>query len=425
MVNEKLLHFIWEHSLIDASGLKTTDGVPIRVVHRGFHNNNAGPDFLDARIQIGDKLWAGHVEIHIHTKDWFRHGHSNDPKYQNVILHVVMFDDAELDLPTLELNGKVQAQLITRYHELEQSKSWIACEGNTQNLPPFSLYQFKNRLIVERLERKLNLIREDLEDTQNDWEECHYRNLLRVFGLKVNAEGFSQLGRTLPFKILRKHADNQNEVEALLFGCSGLLSKPSDPYQEMLRGEFDFLKAKYHLKELPASVWNFSTLRPPNFPSIRIAQLASLIAGNKISFASVTEITATKKAIDYFKTVASDYWDNHYHFKNSTLKVRKKSVGQQTLELLCINHTIPMLYGYGWFNGNSTLKERTIEWLEKLKPENNQIVSKWFNLGYKVDSAFDSQALLQLKNEYCNHKKCLSCAIGSNMLRNLNPANEN
>lgn len=425
MINEKLLHFIWENSLIEASSLTTLEGEPILVLNKGTANSNAGPDFLDARIQIGETLWAGHVEIHVHTKDWYRHGHTDDPKYQNVILHIVMFHDADLDLPTLELNGKIQGQLIAQYHELQQSKNWIACEGNTQSLPSFTLYQFKNRLIIERLERKLEGIRSDLVETQNDWEECHYRNLLKVFGLKVNADGFQQLGKSLPFKILRKHSNHLDQVEALLFGCSGLLANPSDSHQEKLRLEFEFLQGKYGLAEMDPNIWNFATMRPPNFPSLRIAQLAALIVNNQISFASVTEIRDPKKAVNYFKTTASDYWDNHYHFRSSTEKRSKKSVGKQTLELLCINHTIPMVYAYGWFNGDAVLKEQAIDWLENLKPESNQIIAKWFNQGYSIESAFDSQALLQLKSEYCNHKKCLSCAIGSNILRNLNPANEN
>jgi len=425
MVNEKLLHFIWENSLIEAPSLFTADGESIRVLDKGTLNPNAGPDFLDARVQIGNTLWAGHIEIHVHTTDWLRHGHGKDPKYKNVILHVVMFNDGNLDLPTLELNGKIQQKLITQYHELQQSQSWIACENNEQRLDPFSLYQFKNRLILERFERKLEVIREDLEATQNDWEECHYRNLLRVFGLKVNANGFNMLARELPFKILRKHVDSLLQVEALLFGVAGFLEAPIDAYQQSLEQEYRFLKAKYQLKTMPGAIWNFATLRPPNFPSLRIAQLAALVANNKISFAEITKIQHHNKAVKYFKATASSYWDNHYHFKSVTEKNRKKDIGLRTLELLCINHTIPMAYAFGWFNGDFTLKERAVEWLEKLKPERNQIVSKWFNLGYTIDSAFDSQALIQLKNEYCNYKKCLSCAVGSSILRNLNPANEN
>lgn len=425
MVNEKLLHFIWENSLIEAPTLFTADGEPLTILDKGKANPNAGPDFLDARVQIGSTLWAGHIEIHVHTKDWVHHGHSKDPKYQNVILHVVMFNDTELNMPTLELNGKIQQRLITEYHDLQQAQSWIACERTPLRLDSFSLYQFKNRLILERFERKLDLIRTDLEDTQNDWEECHYRNLLRVFGLKVNADGFNMLGQALPFKILRKHSDSILQVEALLFGVAGFLETPADAYQQNLQSEFLFLKAKHGLKTIPTSIWNFATLRPPNFPSLRIAQLASLVATNKISFAEVTKIQSHNKAVKYFKTTASPYWDDRYHFKNTTEKNKKKDIGLGTLELLCINHTIPMAYAFGWFNGDFALKERAIEWLENMKPERNQIISKWFNLGYAIDSAFDSQALIQLKNEYCNHKKCLSCAIGSSILRNLNPANEN
>ena len=246
MVNEKLLQFIWNSSLLDSSKLKTTQGEAITIIDKGLHNFNAGPDFLNARVQVGNELWAGNIEIHVNAKDWFAHGHQNDPKYENVILHVVMFNDSDLNIPTIELNGRISNLMIAKYDELMQSNSWIACEASDIRLQDFEMFQFKNRLVIERLELKLDRVKSDLEETNNDWEECHYRNLLRVFGLKVNLAGFTELGKVLPFKILRKHRENHKLTEALLFGCAGMLNEPIDEYQKALKAEFDFYQKKYH-----------------------------------------------------------------------------------------------------------------------------------------------------------------------------------
>ncbi|MFY0671896.1 MAG: DUF2851 family protein [Bacteroidia bacterium] len=419
MVKEKLLHFVWQNQLIEAGKLKTTAGETISVKERGTHNHDAGPDFKNAQIKIGNELWAGHVEIHVNAKDWLNHGHQHDVNYNNVILHVVLFNDIELNMPTLELNGKIQKQLLNNYNELMKSKSWVPCAQHIKEVDHFAITQLKDRLIVERLERKIDAIKKDLNETKNNWEEAFYRSLMRYGGLKVNKLAFEKLAQLLTYKLILKHRNNQFQVEALLFGVAGFLENENDEeYFKSLRKEFDFLKSKYGLKTLKKSEWLYATLRPANFPTLRLAQFASLFCNKSLSFTSIIEKTDAKSFVNELVGIkASDFWDNHYSFTSKAKTKKVKRMGKTFAQLLVVNHFAPVLYGYGWYKGINAAKEKAIDALLYLKSEENKIITKWNELGIVSNTSFDSQALIELKLSYCDLKKCLNCSVGNKILR--------
>lgn len=418
MINEKLLHFIWQNQLIKGPKLELTDGTPIRIKKRGVHNFDAGPDFKDAQVVIGQELWAGHIEIHVHAKDWIKHGHQNDENYKSVILHVVLFDDYDLGLPTLELNGRIRRQLLDNYNQLMEHKNWVACSEMITDVSEFTKEQMKNRLIIERFERKTAPIHTDLSETANNWDEAFYRNLIRYAGLKVNKETFNQLGRKLPFKLINKHRDNLFQVESLLFGVAGFLNEINDEYQKQLQKEYVFLKEKYKLTEIDKKQWQFATLRPANFPTIRLAQMASLFCNESLSFSKLIESVKKNRFSESLdKVTASSYWDTHYHFNKTATRKHEKHLGKQFKNLLIINHFLPIIYAFGAYKDNYELKELAIDCLTTLGAESNSITKNWLSLGLKNENAFDSQALIELKTNYCDMKKCLNCSIGFNLLR--------
>ncbi|MGB0430962.1 MAG: DUF2851 family protein [Bacteroidia bacterium] len=420
MVKESLIHFIWQNKLLNADRLFTTKNEPIGIKSVGIHNHDAGPDFKNAQIQIGEQLWAGHVEIHVNTSDWLKHGHQNDENYKNVILHVVLFNDIELDMPTIELNGKIQKSILNSYENLMKSQSWIACAPKITEIEEFTISQFKSRLIVERLELKIESIKKDLDQTNNDWDEVFYRNLLRYAGLKVNKTGFEALAEKLPYKLIAKYSTNIIQIEALLFGVAGFLNEINDSYQKQLQTEYLFLKHKHKLSELSKNLWQFATLRPANFPTVRLAQLATLFYSKKLAFSQISRNSATELCNEILNTTASEYWDKHYHFGKISKVLRKKKIGKTYTNLLIINHYAPIIYAYGWYKGSFELKEKAIELLQNTKSENNNIIKNWLALGVNSESALDSQALIHLKTKYCDLKKCLNCSIGIKLLRKQN-----
>ena len=420
MIKEDLLHFIWQNKLINAQKLETTKGEAITIKSVGTLNHNAGPDFKNAQLKIEDKLWAGHVEIHINAKDWFNHNHHNDRNYDNVILHVVLFNDYETKLPTLELNGKIRRELLNRYQELMESKNWIPCEESFLWVDNITLVQVKNRLIIERLERKIEQISIDLETTHNNWEEVFYRNLMRYAGLKVNKSAFERLSYLLPFKLISKYTTDPFAVEALLFGVGGFLIEVNNDYQKRLKTEYLFLKHKYKLKEMAIKEWNFATLRPANFPTIRIAQLSKLFCSKSLSFSRIIESSSYEQIISDLQKIRTDlFWDSHYHFEEKSQTIKPKKLGKTYLQLLVINHFVPVLYAYGAYKANSYLKEKSIDILSQTKREDNKITKGWEKIGLKSNTAFDTQALIELKNQYCDLKKCLNCSIGNKLLRKI------
>ena len=318
-MREEFLYYIWENRLTNKD-LHTTEGEPIDIVATGYRNTDSGPDYLEAKIQIGDKLWAGHVEIHVKASDWNRHGHQADKAYQNVVLHVVYENDTTVNaIPTLELKGHFDETIFAHYQAFVSSKSWISCEKSIGQVSPFTRLSWLDRMAVERLETKSTSVTKILEANQFDWEDALYKLLLRYFGLKVNNEAFEYLANILPFKTLLKHADNLIQLEAMLFGCAGFLEDDfTEEYPLLLKREFAVMKAKFNLLTMPAERWKFMRMRPSNFPTIRLAQMAQLIHKNGCLFSKIREAKNAAEVKALFDVKASEYWETHYRFETAS-----------------------------------------------------------------------------------------------------------
>lgn len=423
-MSEELLHYIWQQKLFSAVNLETTGGEKLSITHSGIRNRDAGPDFTQAKIRINGDLLAGNVEIHVNASDWEKHRHQDDKAYSNVILHVVYNNDAEIRfpaLPTLELKDKIDNQFLHRYGKLMLSQTWIPCEAQIHEVDEFIIGSGTHRLIVERLEQKTRDILERLAVNKNSWEETFYQITARNFGLKVNADAFDTLAKTLPLKIIARHKSSLPQIEALLFGQSGMLERNfKDDYPNALKKEFRFLQGKYGLQPMQAHLWKFMRLRPPGFPTVRLAQFSMLLFQSAHLFSRIVEAKSVSEIALLFQTEPSDYWIKHYRF-DAVSRAAKKSLGKDFVNTIIINAVIPVMFIYGKIKGNQSLQDKAISFLEQLPSEKNAIIGRWKNLGIRSESAYASQALLQLKNNYCSHKKCLHCFVGNKLLRTRLP----
>jgi len=416
-MREEFLYYIWENRLTDKD-LKTAEGEAVEVVTTGYRNTDSGPDFLEAKIQIGDKLWAGHVEIHVKSSDWNRHGHQNDKAYKNVILHVVYENDAQVnDIPTLELKGHFDESLFSQYQKLISSKNWIPCEKSIANVPVFTRLSWLDRMAVERLESKSETVTKILEANQFDWEDALYKLLMRYFGLKVNNEAFEYLANILPFKTLLKHADNLVQVEAMLMGCAGFLDDDfKEEYPLLLKREFNVMRAKFNLLTMPAERWKFMRMRPSNFPTIRLAQMAQLIHKNGGLFSKIKAAKDTAEVKALFDVATSDYWETHWRLGVST-EPKPKHLGEATADVLIINAVTPLLFCYGKLHKDESVCDTAMQFLENTEAEDNAIIRHYAQCGVKSENAMQTQALLHLYGMYCKRKRCLECRIGSVIMR--------
>ena len=416
-MREEFLYYIWENRLIDKD-LKTVEGEAVEVVTTGYRNTDSGPDYLEAKIQIGDKLWAGHVEIHVKSSDWNRHGHQNDKAYKNVILHVVYENDAQVnDIPTLELKGHFDESLFSQYQKLISSKNWIPCEKSIANVPVFTRLSWLDRMAVERLESKSETVTKILEANQFDWEDALYKLLMRYFGLKVNNEAFEYLANILPFKTLMKHADNLVQVEAMLMGCAGFLEDDfTEEYPLLLKREFGVMRAKFNLLTMPAERWKFMRMRPSNFPTIRLAQMAQLIHKNGCMFSKIRAAKDTAEVKALFDVTTSEYWETHWRFGVAT-EPKPKHLGDATADVLIINAVTPLLFCYGKLHKDESVCDTAMQFLEDTEAEDNAIIRHYAQCGVKAENAMQTQALLHLYGMYCKRKRCLECRIGSVLMR--------
>lgn len=420
-MNEAFLQFIWKHRLYDNKNLIAADGQMVEVIHPGQQNTDAGPDFFNARIKLGETIWAGNVEIHQKASEWYRHKHEQDAAYDNVVLHVVKTNDQEVTnsqgqkIPALEL--AYPSHLETNYQQLLKSKKWIACADDFHRVDSMALQIWCHGLMVERLQQKTGNIIQQLKQSGNDWNETFYQFLARNFGFKTNATPFEMLARALPLGVLAKHKNNLFQLEALLFGTAGFLNEQllGDDYFLALRKEYSFLFKKYKLKPIEVHLWKFLRLRPVNFPTIRLAQFAMLIHQSSALFSNLVKENDLRKIQDLFDVHASNYWDTHYRFNKSSAK-RKKRLGQSAFQNIIVNTVVPFLFVYGDHHNQQQLKDKALDFLEKIPAEKNSILSNWEKLGVVARSAFDSQALIQLKNCYCNPKNCLNCRIGTKLI---------
>ena len=395
----------------------------LEIVSFGMHNTNAGPDFFNGKIKIGQTLWAGNIELHINSSDWKKHKHSSDKSYDNVVLHVVFNNDLEIldkngyAIPTLELKDLIDANLIDKYEDLIESKDWIPCANQINTIDDFTIQSWISRLAIERLERKSDEIRSTLEGNNNHWEETFYQYLFKYFGVKINALPFELLARNTSLKIIEKHNELLS-IEALLYGQAGYLNDSiNDEYFDRLKKEYNFLKSKFKLTSLDKSLWKLLRLRPSNFPTIRIAQLADLLSRETRLFSKVIEADSVKEIQQLFQVKASGYWSNHYQFGTEVKESRVKGVGINTINSIIINVIVPFTFVYGKSKQNEALIDKSLVLLENINAENNSIIKNWNELGLKSTNAMHSQSLLELMNSYCSQKKCLNCSIGNKLLQ--------
>jgi hypothetical protein len=421
-MKEDFLHYLWKNKKFNFSSLLTTDGEEIVILNSGIYLQKEGPDFFNAQIIIGSQKWAGNVEIHLKSSDWYLHKHEEDSNYENVILHVVWEHDSEIfrknntKIPVLELKSFVSKQEVDKYSSLTKPKSWIYCENDLKTVDAFVLNKWQERLYLERLENKMIPVEKFLEENQNDWEATFFAFLLKGFGLNVNGEVFFQIANSLPFTIIRKERSNLHNLEALLFGFANLLNDThEDVYYKMLQENWNYLRVKYKIENNLFERVHFFKLRPDNFPTIRLAQIAMLFHLQENLFTKIISVKKSHEVYNLFKIEVSDYWKTHYVFDKQSNKKQNK-LTKQFVDLLIINVIVPVQFVYAKKQGNDVL-ENCIDFLSELPPESNTIISKFSGFGIKVDSAFNSQALLQLKNEYCNKKKCLNCDIGLSLLK--------
>lgn len=422
-MKEDFLHYLWKFKKFDALNLKTFNGEEITIINVGQYLKLAGPDFFNAQITIGNQKWAGNVEIHLKSSDWYVHHHERDEAYENVILHVVWEHDTEIfrknntEIPVLELKKYVDAETISNYQSLTSPKSWIFCEKQLAAIPQFVLKNWQERLFFERLERKSNPIFELLQQTNHDWEAVLFCLLAKNFGLNTNGEIFLKIAQSIPFSIIRKESFEVENLEALLLGTAGLLDlEKEDNYFKDLKFRYFYLLHKYQLEKTIVEPVQFFKHRPDNFPTIRLSQLANLYHIHQNLFSKIGIATSIENIYKTFNVSASNYWQNHYQFDKESPK-KKKPLSKSFIDLVIINTIIPLQFAYAKSQGKE-ISEGLIQLLDEVAPEKNSIMDKFRSFGIKSKSAFDSQSLLQLKNEYCNNSRCLECAVGMELLKN-------
>ena len=421
--NEDLLHYIWQFRLYHVSDLKSTSGESLDIVRPGQHNHHAGPDFSNAKIRIGDTLWAGNVEIHIRSSDWYRHQHQFDKAYDNVILHVVAYHDQEIfrtdgtEIVVLEIGNLIPEEIAQNYEYLMAGLNWIPCEKKIKQVDEFFINNCLTRVLIERLEEKSKLIDTLLIEVKGSWNDAFYISLARNFGFKTNALPFEMLARSLPQSLLARYKDRPFQIEALIFGQAGFLdTKLKDTYPQMLRKEYRFLLIKHHLRPIDKYLWKYMRLRPCNFPSLRLAQFAALIIRSNHLFSKIIDEKDIAVISAMFnKLKLNEYWNTHYRF-DQECKYSAASLGEEAINNILINTVSVFLFAFGIRTGSVIHRERGIMLLEGLKPERNAIIRKFNDIGINSSNSAISQALIQLKKSYCDQKKCLSCGIGIKIL---------
>jgi len=421
-MKEDFLHYLWKFKKFDTLNLKTFNGEEITIINVGQYLELAGPDFFNAQITIGNQKWAGNVEIHLKSSDWYVHHHERDEAYENVILHVVWEHDTEIfrknnsEIPVLELKKYVDLATIANYQSLISPKSWIFCEKQLKEIDGFAINNWLERLFFERLERKSKPIFELLEQTNQDWEAVLFCLLAKNFGLNTNGEIFSKIAQSIPFSIIRKESFEVENLEAMLLGSAGLLDpEKEDTYFKDLKFRYFYLLHKYQLEKKILEPVQFFKHRPDNFPTIRLSQLANLYHSQQNLFSKISTSNSVTTIYETFDISASDYWQNHYQFDKESPK-KKKKLSQSFIDLIIINTIIPLQFAYAKSQGKE-ISEDLIQLLNEVASEKNAIMDKFSSFGIKSKNAFESQSLLQLKNEYCNKSRCLECAIGMELLK--------
>nr|WP_314646634.1 DUF2851 family protein [uncultured Prevotella sp.] len=428
---EQLIHYVWKHKLFPLTGLKTTDGQEVEVIDTGLHNHNAGPDFFNAKVKIGGTLWVGNVEIHDRASDWFLHRHDRDPNYNNVILHVAESIDVDVKTRRGDYPPQMRLQVPTavreHYEELLTTDEYPACYRIIPSLSRLMVHSWMSALQTERLEQKTEAIAQRVKDCDGSWEAAYFVTLARNYGFGINGDAFETWAKLIPLQNVAHHRDNLMQIEAFFLGQAGLLDTAAIPerYQQQalndsyfteLKSEYQYLAHKFGLQAMDANQWRFLRLRPQNFPHIRIAQLAHLYYEQRAGLSQLLECESVKKVRELLATQVTHYWETHYVFGEESAKSEKK-LSAASLNLQIINTVAPILFAYGKHKNAEKYCERAFDFLETLKAEENHIVRMWKEVGLIVETAGDSQALIQLKKEYCDRKDCLRCRIGYEYLK--------
>lgn len=452
-MTERLLQYIWQFQYFNKNELSIVGGEALQIIFPGQYNTNQGPDFSASKIIIGKTTWAGTVEVHLKTSDWNKHRHQEDKNYSNVILHVVWEDDGSRNsvpakiteqssigpipfsasmterssvapnmteqnsiAPVLELKSRIPKVLLQRYEELMNSSSFIPCERSIHAIRDITWKSWKERLLAERLLRKTKTVENYLQQNNYHWEETFWWLLARNFGMKVNADTFEAIARSVSVKILAKHKNQIHQLEGLLFGQAGLLKeKFTEDYPQLLQREYEFLKEKYKLQPIHQPVY-FLRMRPGNFPSVRLAQLAMLVHESAHLFSKIKETSSIKEIRQWFAVTANDYWHYHYRFGEIS-SFKKKKPGVSMIDNIVINTVAPVLFAYGNYHNEIKYKEKVLKWLEESAAEKNFITRGFEKLNIENKNAYDSQGMIELKNEYCDKKRCLDCPIGNSILK--------
>ena len=428
---EQLLHYVWRHKMFPLQEMHTTDGKLVEVIDPGLHNRNAGPDFFNAKVKIDGTLWVGNVEIHDRSHDWYVHGHDHDSTYNNVVLHVAgVVDDNVITsdgkfLPQLQLD--VPKEINDHYKELLETDQYPPCYKIIPDLTKLTIHSWMSALQTERLEQKTEAIKARVDRNNGSWEDGYFTTLARNYGFGINGDAFEMWANTLPLKAVDHHRDDVFQIEAIFMGQAGLLELNTIPsqyqrdalnegYFAKLRNEYQYLAHKFSMKPMDATMWRFLRLRPQNFPHIRISQLANLYYSRRAGLSSLVECTTIEQLKAVLATSVTPYWETHYTFGSTSCR-NDKNLSPASLNLLMINTAIPMLFAYGKHKSDEAICDRAFDLLEQLKAENNYITRLWQQCGLTAQNAGDSQALIQLKKEYCDKKDCLRCRIGFEYLK--------
>jgi hypothetical protein len=422
-MKEDFLHHVWQHKKFAVTQLQTTTGESIQILNSGQYLQQTGPDFFNAQLIIGNQKWAGNIEIHLKSSDWYLHNHEKDTNYDSVILHVVweydvpIFRKNNTEVPTLELKKYVELADLHKYQSLTTQKAWIYCENDIRKVNDFIFRNWQERLYFERLERKATEIRQLLLDSNNNWEAVLFCMLAKNFGLNTNGILFQNMAKSIPFSVIRKESFAIENLEALFFGQANMLETNfQDNYTNKLQQDYNYLIKKYKITKNVFDKVEFFKHRPDNFPTIRLAQLAALYSKEHNLFSKIISFNVISELYDLFKVEVSNYWETHYNFdKTSVLK--KKKMTNSFIDLILINTIIPVRFAYEQSLQKESSQE-IIDLIESIQPEKNIVIDKFSAIGVDVKNAFETQSLLQLKKEYCDEKKCLQCAIGIHLLKN-------
>lgn len=422
-MKEEFLHYVWQHRHYDFNNLKTSWGQRLNVLFPGYHNHDAGPDFLQAVVSIDDVRWIGSVEIHCRSSDWMRHKHQYDDKYKSVILHVVYEHDMEIQLddheylPTLELKTRIPQEMFSRYESLMKVPDLLLCRFHLSNVDPIILQSQMSKALIERLTHRQNEFQHILASCQSDWNELIYRVMAIGFGCKKNGMAFELLAQSLPFRIVRSHLTSRLQIYALVFGQSGLLDQEDqDEYSERLRYEYDYLRYKYRLSPIGAHQWNWLRLRPQNFPPLRLAQFAQMLYDTGSSLSDKVLKASMSNLQSWLSVVPDEYWQTHYMFGKSSPK-HASGMGEALVNSLIINVVVPIRFAYARFTGDEAMQEDALSLLERVPYENNKVTRLFSSSSFPCWSAYDSQAQIEQMNHYCMQKQCLKCSVGEKIVR--------